>query len=102
MEDARGREIALFRYALVRQAADADLSPAERGRLVRQLSARDHVGPDGARVRVGRSTLDRWIRGYRRGGFDALVPAVRTRAALTPTEILDLAVRLKREAPKWE
>jgi putative transposase len=100
MEDARGREIALFRYALVRQAADDDLTPAERGRLVRDLAARDHVGPDGARVRVGRSTLDRWIRAYRTGGFDALVPAPRSRQPLTATELLDLAVRLKREQPK--
>lgn len=99
MEDARRTEIALFRYALVRQAADAELSPPERGRLVRDLAARDHLGPDGARVRVGRSTLDRWIAAYRRGGYDALVPAARVRSPLTPTEILDLAVRLKREAP---
>ena len=100
MEDAVGREIALFRYALVRQAADDELSPAQRGRLVRQLAGRDHVGPDGTRVRVGRSTLDRWIRAYRAGGFDALVPAPRARQPLTATEILDLAVGLKREAPK--
>lgn len=38
MEDEVRREIALFRYALVRQAADGELSPAERGRLVRQLA----------------------------------------------------------------
>jgi putative transposase len=100
MEDARGREIALFRYALVRQAADEELSPAQRGRLVRDLAARDHLGPDGRRVQVGRSTLDRWVRAYRTGGFDALVPAARTRRPLTATQILDLAVRLKREQPK--
>ena len=100
MEDARRREIALFRYALVRQAADDDLSCAERGRLVRDLAGRDHVGPDGGRVRVGRSTLDRWIRAYRRGGFDALVPVATAREPLTATELLDLAVALKREAPK--
>jgi putative transposase len=100
VEDARSREIALFRYALVRQAADADLSSAERGRLVRDLAGRDHAGVDGQRVRVGRSTLDRWIRGYRAGGFDALVPGDRSRALLTPVEILDLAVALKREAPR--
>lgn len=99
MEDARRREIALFRYALVRQAADTQLSPAQRGRLVRDLAGRDHVGPDGARVRVGRSTLDRWVRAYRRGGFDALVPAVRARSPLTNPQILDLAVALKRQAP---
>lgn len=100
MEDARRREIGLFRYALIRPAADPDLSPAQRGRLVRDLAARDHQGPDGGRVRVGRSTLDRWIRAYRAGGFDALLPAQRAGGPRTPVEVLDLAVRLKREAPE--
>ena len=52
MEDAQRREIALFRYALVRQCADPDLTSRQRGRLVRDLTARDHVGPDGQRRRL--------------------------------------------------
>jgi putative transposase len=99
MEDERRRNIALFRYALIRRAADPALSPAQRGRLVRDLAALDHQGPDGRRVRVSRPTLDRWIRAYRAGGYDALVPAARRSQPTTPAEILQLAVRLKREAP---
>lgn len=99
MEDPRRRDIALFRYGLVREAVDPDLSPAQRGRLVRDLAARDHRGPDGRRVRVGRSTLDRWIRAYRAGGFDALVPQPRKTGPISDVELLDLAVRLKRENP---
>ncbi|MFU8841652.1 MAG: transposase, partial [Nitriliruptoraceae bacterium] len=100
MEDARRREIALFRYGLIREAADAGLSPAERGRLVRQLAGREHRGPDGEWKTVGRSTLDRWIVAYRVGGFDALVPAERRRQPVCDVELLDLAVRLKRENPR--
>jgi putative transposase len=100
LEDERRREIALFRYALIRQATDDGLSPAERGRLVRDLAARDHRGPHGRWVRVSRPTLDRWIRAYRAGGYDALVPAPRRSGPTTPAEVLDLAVLLKREAPK--
>lgn len=100
MEDTRRREIALFRYALVRPAADRELSSRDRGRLVRDLAARDHLGPDGRRLRVGRSTLDRWIRDYRQGGFDALLPAVRRGVPRTDVELLDLAVGLKREQPR--
>ena len=40
-------EIGLFRYALVRDAADPGLSSAERGRLARAVADREHVGPDG-------------------------------------------------------
>src|SRR5690606_35910387 len=99
MEDARRRDIALFRYGLIREAADPGLSPAERGRLVRALAAREHRGPDGQWTTVGRSTLDRWIVNYRTGGFDALVPQSRRRDPVSDVELLDLAVRLKRENP---
>ena len=100
MEDARRREIALFRYGLIREAADPELTPAQRGRLVRQLAGREHRGPDGEWKTVGRSTLDRWIVAYRAGGFDALVPAERRRQPMSDVELLDLAVRLKRENPR--
>jgi len=94
------REIGLFRYALIRDAADPGLLKAERGRLVRALSDRDHVGADGRPVRVARSTLDEWIRAYRRGGFEALVPQPRVVVPRTPAEVLELAFALKRERPE--
>ena len=96
----RHRDIALFRYSLIREAADPTLTTAERGQLVRYLAARDHIGPHGDRVRVGRSTLDRWIRAWRSGGFEALVPEARTAEPKTPAPFLDLAVALKLERPK--
>src|SRR4051795_1798937 len=100
MGEDRRREIGLFRYALVRDAADPALSKAERGRLVRALADREHVGPDGALVRVARGTLDEWIRAYRRGGFEALVPRPRVVAPRTSVELLELAFQLKRERPE--
>jgi putative transposase len=100
VEDPRRREVALFRYGLIREAADPELSPSERGRLVRELASREHRGPDGEWTTVGRSTLDRWIVAYRTGGFDALVPAQRRRQLVCDVELLDLAVKLKRENPR--
>jgi putative transposase len=99
MEDERRRDIGLFRYSLVREPADAGLSGAERGEVVRELAGVDHVGPDGTRVRVGRSTLDRWIRAWRAGGFEALVPAARQGVWRTPAEVLAAGEALKREVP---
>lgn len=95
----RRRDVALFRYSLIREAADPELSKRDRGLLVRQLAAREHVMPDGTRIRVGRSTLDRWIQRWRTGGFDALVDPPRQVAPGTPAEVLDLALKLKREVP---
>ncbi|MBV9193498.1 MAG: DDE-type integrase/transposase/recombinase [Solirubrobacterales bacterium] len=100
MDEDRRREIGLFRYALIRDAADASLSKAERGRLVRALAEREHMGPDGWLVRVARGTLDEWIRFYRRGGFEALVPQPRVVEPRTPAGVLELAFSLKRERPE--
>ena len=99
MEDGRRRDVGLFRYSLIHEAADLALRKVERGALVRELASRDHVGPDGRAVRVGRSTLDRWVRTYRGGGFDALLPAPRASFPRTRGSVLDLAVSLKKEAP---
>ncbi|MDQ2898021.1 MAG: DDE-type integrase/transposase/recombinase [Actinomycetota bacterium] len=98
-EDGR-RDVGLFRYSLIRDAADPALSKAERGRLVRALAEREHLGPDGRLHRVARGTLDQWIRAYRAGGFDALVPKPRVVAPLTPAGVLELAFALKRERPE--
>src|SRR4051812_30001090 len=69
-------------------------------------------GPAGAGGRRGRAprperaagaglpdTLDRWIRAWRRGGFDALVPSPRQATPRLPVEVVEMAVALKRENP---
>jgi len=95
----RARAIGLFRYQLIREAADPELSTRARGRMVRELAARTHLDPAGRRVRVSRETLDRWIRAWRSGGFDALVPSPRQSSRRLPAEVIDMAVALKRENP---
>jgi putative transposase len=95
----RAREVGLFRYALIRTAADPALSTRQRGRLVRDLAAREHTGPFGQRVRISRVTIDRWILVWRRGGFDALLPSARYAQPRTAAALLELAAALKREVP---
>lgn len=97
---ARARAVGLFRYSLIREAADPKLSTKQRGRLVRALAAAEHADPSGTPVRISRATIDRWIRDWRRGGFDALVPSPRRVAARTSAEVLELAAALKREVPE--
>lgn len=96
----RARLIGLFRYQLIREAADPAYSTKARGRMVRQIAEREHTDPFGRRVRVSRQTLDRWIRDWRVGGFDALVPNPRQATPRTPAEVLELAVALRRENPQ--
>jgi putative transposase len=96
----RATEIALFRYALIREAADPSLSHAQRGRVVRALADSEHPGPDGTPIRVSRNSIDRWIRKWRAGGFEALKPGPRSTNPRTPASILELACSLRRENPQ--
>lgn len=102
-EEAKRREraqaVGLFRYQLICPALDAGLSTKARGRLVRQIAAGEYTDPFGARVRYSRDTLDRWIRRYRAGGFDELMPSLRSVAPRTDAATLELAAALKRENP---
>ena len=95
----RARAVGMFRYQLIRDAADPGLSSMQRGRMVRAIAGREHIDPAGRSVRYSRDHLDRWIRMWRRGGFDALVPAGRQPYARTDLAVLEVAMALKRERP---
>jgi putative transposase len=96
---ARSQQVALFRYQLICPALEPGLSMKARGRVVRAIAARSHAGPFGGQHRYSRDTLDRWIRRYRAGGFDALAPSTRQPGTRIDTSVLELAVALKRENP---
>jgi putative transposase len=67
--------------------------------MVRALAAREHTDPSGQPARLTRWTLDRWIRLWQSGGFDALVPSPRQSQPRTPPEVMALAAALKKENP---
>ncbi|WP_139809287.1 helix-turn-helix domain-containing protein, partial [Mycobacterium avium] len=95
----RAQAIGLFRYQVICPALADGLSTKQRGRLVREIADRHHVDPFGTQVQIARATLDRWIRRYRAGGFEALVPEPRRLATRTDVQVLELAASLKRENP---
>ena len=94
----RARAIGLFRYQLIREAADPAHSTRERGRMVRDSPPRAHR-PVRAAGAYFPAAVDRWIRDWRGGGFDALVPNPRQATPRTPAEVLEFAVALRRENP---
>ncbi len=99
MQDHR-QAIGLYRYSLVRALEDPELTPRQRGALISGLVSSDHLGPDQKRSQVSAVTLRRWLRAYRAGGFQALVPAPRRQANRIPEPVIQMAETLKREAPK--
>lgn len=98
MHDWRESE-ALFRYGLIREAADAQLSCRQRGVVVRELVGGLHEHPSGELRLLSRSSIDRWVRAYRAGGFEALKPVQRAGVPRTPAELLAEAVALRQEQP---
>ena len=86
----RAQAVALFRYQVICPALEEGLSKAQRGRVVRQLVTQVFDHPLTGPRKYSRESVDRWIRAYRKGGFDALVPAVAKPSPRTDTSVLDL------------
>ncbi len=98
MQDKR-QAMGLLRYSLIRELADPELSPRQRGEMIRALAEVDHASADGRRVKVSAVTLRRWLRAWRKGGYEALVPGIRCQPNRVPADVLEAAVTIKREAP---
>ena len=97
---ARAQDVALFRYRLIGSALEEGLSTRQRGKVVRGLAGQVHAGPGGRGVQVSRNTIDRWIRAWRAGGFEALLPSDRKCEPVTAQSVLAMAAALKRENPE--
>ena len=101
MDREQQEQVALHRWAVIAEAANARLSPAERGVAVRAAAARTHTHPDGTTRRYSRGTIDRWVRAWRAGGLAALRPAPRSDAGAVRAhpELADEAAALRLELP---
>jgi len=100
--DEPRREIALFRYGVI--ADIAHYPPHHRGlyKLLVEKAERDYTIPGSLRRRVAAETIRGWLRAYRTGGFDALVPRVRADQGSTrsiPPHVVDLLCQLKDDDP---
>jgi hypothetical protein len=98
----RRNAIALFRYGLI-----ADLLHWPRGKRglsehLAKKAQQDHDIPGSHRTRVAPETLRGWLKDYRQGGFDALVPKVRSdqgHARAIPQGVADLLCTIKEDKP---
>ncbi|MDR1187542.1 MAG: DDE-type integrase/transposase/recombinase [Bifidobacteriaceae bacterium] len=95
----RADRTAMWRWGVIRDAIDPELTAKQRGQVVRRVAAGAHPAPGGGTRTVSRETVDRWVRAWRAGGLMALRPSGRQSAPRTPREVLDTAAALKRERP---
>lgn len=101
--DERRREIALFRYSVI--ADLVHLEPHHRGlyAMLAKKAEAEYTIPGSLRRHVAPETMRGWLRAYRRGGFDALVPRVRADHGSTrsiPPHVVDLLCHIKDDAPE--
>ena len=78
-------DVATWRFEQISPFLGASLSEADRRRLMRERPAM--VDLDGKRRRIPRSTLHRWLGGYREHGYEALMPKQRSDAGKPRTDL---------------
>ncbi|MGZ6141239.1 MAG: DDE-type integrase/transposase/recombinase [Myxococcaceae bacterium] len=101
-EKQRSDEVALFRHGAIGELAH--LAPGTKGLYARLKEKADieYRIPGSLRTRVAEETIRGWLREYRKGGFDALKPRVRSdqgQSHALPQEVSDLLVSIKDEKP---
>lgn len=97
-------KIALFRYGLI--ADVINLPPGTSGiyEKLRDKAAKEHDIPGTQRRHVAVETRRDWLKKYRKGGFDALLPRRRNdlgRSRSLPQEIADVLLVIKEECPDY-
>jgi len=102
-DDKRREAIALFRYGLIAELAQ--LPPGSPGLYARleQKAAATYTIPGTTRTRVAAETLRDWLKRYREGGFEALLPRPRTdrgQSRVLPAPVAELLITLKEQNPK--
>lgn len=96
------QEVALFRFGVI--ADLVNLPPETKGLYskLREKADKEYVIPGSRRTAVAQETIRDWLKKYRRGGFDALLPKSRTdrgKPRKLPREVADLLLAAKEENP---
>lgn len=95
--------VALFRYGLIAEFVHLPLNTPGLYAKLQQKANQSYAIPGSTRTRVAAETLRDWLKGYRRGGFDALLPkprADRGRSRALPLAIAESLLCLKEELPQ--
>ncbi|AGA58050.1 LOW QUALITY PROTEIN: Mu transposase/integrase [Thermobacillus composti KWC4] len=96
--------IAAARYALIAPivSRQTPLAPGEMKALLQEASRCVYEVPGGRSRTVSIRTLERWVEAYRKGGWDALKPRVRSSKGRLRMDgaVLEKAKQLRRERPE--
>lgn len=102
MEETLRNEIAAFRFGLIAQIVQRRLNPGEKSALLREVAKGSYTIPGSEKTTVSVRSLERYLKTYEEGGFEALKPKERDKKgslkAMDPT-ILEYAIALRKELP---
>lgn len=102
MDKKQRQEVANFRYGLIAPIVSRKMNPGEQATLLREISSHIYDIPYSQEKKVSLRTLERYLKSYREGGWDALLPAPRADKMcckqIAP-EVLEKAIALKKESP---
>lgn len=90
------QQIALFRYSVIAPLETGTSDPAiSNNEFFRQAAQKTYTGPDGKTATVGASTVEKWHRAYKNGGFDALLPQSRNDEGISRKLDPDLQTQIR-------
>ena len=101
--DDPAAEIALFRHGLITQLIHLPLDGGRQEAQLRHLAAQRWTVPHSRRTNVSLSSLRRYLKAFRAGGFEALKPRGRSDRGVPKTiarEALERAVALRLAQPE--
>lgn len=78
MKDEEKRELALFRFSLIAPLVNETYDAISKNQFFRDVAFKEHILPNGSRVKLSSGTIKKWFLNYKNGGFDALIPKTRT------------------------
>ena len=95
--------VALFRYGIISDFVN--LPPGTKGLYaqIKKKAEQDYLIPGSRRTIVAEETIRSWLKKYRVGGFDALLPKERKdkgKARRLPLEVADVLLAVKEEHPE--
>jgi transposase InsO family protein len=106
MDQGKRQQIAVFRFQVIGDlVGNAELSPGEQERLIREKCNRKWHIPFSSKTRLTRSTILRWVKLYKESGakLDALVNQQRSdrgNSRVIDQETGLALIRLRKELPK--
>ena len=95
--------VALFRYGVIAELVHLEAGTRGLYRQIARKAELDYTIPGTTRTHIAPETIRHWLKRYRAGGFDALMPkprADRGRPRRIPEDIAELLCALKEEHPK--